>query len=164
MKPCDCRLFGRCLVIVQIIVLSTFAHFAASSDQSIVRNTTDKSFEDVIFELEFAITELNFRITGRNEIGKGLRERGYKDVPEIEVIHFCNLEYVHEVILLDPGFIAQMTCRFTVHTSAEGTVISYMQLPESHPNERINEFARRMNVLTRKMVDFVLEKDPAKTL
>ncbi|MFT4581129.1 MAG: hypothetical protein ACI915_003608 [Gammaproteobacteria bacterium] len=144
-------------------MLSTFTDAAASSDESIVRNTTEKSFEDVIFELEFAITELNFRITARNKIGKGLRERGYEGIPEIEVIHFCNLEYVHEVMLLDPGFIAQMTCRITVHTSAEGTVISFMKLPENHSNERINEFARRMNVLTHEMVDFVLEKDALKT-
>ena len=46
---------------------------------------TNKSFEDVIFELDFAITERNYRITGRNTIGKGLRDRGYNDFPDVEV-------------------------------------------------------------------------------
>ena len=83
--------------------------------QSVVTGVTDKPFEDVVFELDFAITERNFRITGRNTIGKGLRERGYSDFPNVEVIHFCNLEYAREVLLIDPGFVAQMPCRITVH-------------------------------------------------
>ncbi|MFT4563104.1 MAG: hypothetical protein ACI9BW_002858 [Gammaproteobacteria bacterium] len=164
MKRDDSFVFGRYLRIVVIAVLSGFTNPAASSDQSIVRNTTEKAFEDVIFELEFAITELNFRITARNQIGKSLRERGYEDIPEIEVIHFCNLEYVLEVVLLDPGFIAQMPCRITVHTDAQQTVISFVRLPENHSNARINEFARRMNVMMHEMVDFVLEKDAQKIL
>ncbi|MDP6182986.1 MAG: DUF302 domain-containing protein [Gammaproteobacteria bacterium] len=125
----------------------------------IVRAETDKSFDDVIFELDFAITERNFRITGRNTIGKGLRDRGYENFPDVEVIHFCNLEYAREVLLIDPGYVAQMPCRITVHTVADTTVISLILLPENHPDERVNAFAHRMNAILHEIVDFVLEED-----
>ncbi len=112
-----------------------------------------------MFELEFAITERNFRITGRNSIGKGLRDRGYEDFSEVEVIHFCNLEYVYEALHIDPAFIAQMPCRITVHTEETKTVVSLILLPEDHINDRVNDFSRRMNVILREIGDFVLEQN-----
>jgi len=125
----------------------------------IERGITDKSFDDVILELDFAITERNFRITGRNTIGKGLRERGYADFPDVEVIHFCNLEYAREVLLIDPGYVAQMPCRITVHREQDRTVVSLVLLPQDHPDPRVNEFAVRMNGLLREILAFVLEDE-----
>lgn len=125
----------------------------------IERGVTDKSFDDVILELDFAITERNFRITGRNTIGKGLRDRGYADFPDVEVIHFCNLEYAREVLLIDPGYVAQMPCRVTVHRERGRTVVSLVLLPEDHPDPRVNAFAQRMNVLLHEILAFVLEED-----
>lgn len=132
---------------------------ARTSTALIVRGAIDKPFDDVILELDFAITERNFRITGRNTIGKGLRERGYADFPDIEVIHFCSLEYAREVLLIDPGFVAQMPCRITVHREHGQTVISLILLPQDHPDPRVNEFAMRMNVLLREIMAFVLEEE-----
>lgn len=123
----------------------------------IVRGTTDKSFADVVQELEFAITEHNFRITGRNTIGKGLRARGYTDFPDVEVIHFCSLEYAREVLLIDPGYVAMMPCRITVHAQDGRTVVSLILLPETHANPQVVAFARRMNGILREILAFVVE-------
>ena len=60
------------------------------------------------------------------------------------------------MLLLDPGFVAQMPCRITVHEEAGKTVISVVMLPENHRDERVNAFARDMNRLLREMVDFVI--------
>jgi len=132
---------------------------ARPSTALIERGATEKSFDDVILELDFAITERNFRITGRNTIGKGLRERGYADFPDVEVIHFCNLEYAREVLLIDPGYVAQMPCRITVHREGGQTVVSLILLPQDHPDPRVNAFAVRMNGLLREIMAFVLEED-----
>lgn len=125
----------------------------------IVRGSTDKSFADVVQELDFAITEHNFRITGRNTIGKGLRERGYTDFPDVEVIHFCSLEYAREVLLIDPGYVAMMPCRITVHEQEGRTVVSLILLPETHPNPQVVAFARRMNGVLREILAFVVESE-----
>ena len=111
----------------------------------IVRRTTTKPFDEVIADLDFSITQHNFRITGRNTIGAGLRERGYADFPDIEVIHFCSLELAREVLLIDPGFVAQMPCRITIHTLPARTVVSVILLPEDHPDARVRAFAIHMN-------------------
>ncbi len=132
---------------------------APPNPNTIVRMVTDKPFEDVMFDLEFAITERNFRITGRNSIGSGLRDRGYKDFPDVEVIHFCNLEYAREVLLIDPGYVAQMPCRITVHIEDNKTVLSLILLPEDHADERVNAFAQRMNGILHDITDFVLERN-----
>jgi uncharacterized protein (DUF302 family) len=122
----------------------------------VVRYTVDKPFDDVVFELNFAITDHNFRITGRNSIGAGLRERGYADFPNVEVIHFCSLELAREVLLLDPGFVAHMPCRVTVHEDKGRTVVSLIKLPLNSPDPRVNEFARRMNATLNEIVEFAV--------
>ena len=128
---------------------------------TIVRVVTDKPFAEVMFELEFAITERNFRITGRNSIGKGLRDRGYEEFPDVEVIHFCNLEYAREVLMIDPGYVAQMPCRITVHVEDSKTVVNLILLPVDHADDRVNAFALRMNAILHEIIDFVLEKNNA---
>lgn len=146
--------------LFMLLVTAGSGSWAAEPVQTIAglveRYTVDKSFDDVVFELEFAITERNFRITGRNTIGAGLRKRGYKDFPEVEVIHFCSLELAREVLLLDPGFVAQMPCRVTVHEENGLTVVSLITLPTDHPDPRVKAFAERMNATLREIVHFAI--------
>ncbi len=128
------------------------------SEYTILRATTKKSFEDVSQELEFAITERNYRITGRNVIGKALRKRGYENFFEVDVIHFCNVQNAREVLLLDPSFVVQMPCRILLHEQDNLTVINAVLLPENHPKEEVNIFARRLNQDLRDIVNFALEE------
>lgn len=126
---------------------------------AVVRHVSGKSFDDTLFDLNFAITERNFRITGRNRIGAGLRQRGYTDFPDVEVVHFCSLELAREVLLLDPAYVAQMPCRITVHVQNGQTVVSVVHLPLDHPDERVNDFARRMNGILDDIVAFVVTRE-----
>lgn len=145
-------------LVATLLGLAAHASGAATRHEHelIHRYTVDKAFAEVIFELNFAITEHNFRITGRNTIGAGLRERGYDDFPDVEVIHFCSLELAREVLLLDPGFVAQMPCRITVHEAQGKTVISLITLPLDHADERVNAFARRLNATLEEIVAYAL--------
>lgn len=125
----------------------------------VLRAVTTKAFRDVVDQLEFAISERNFRLTGRNDVGRGIRERGHPDFPDMEVLHFCSLEYAREVLELDPAFIAQMPCRVTVHQAGAEVVVQMILLPEDHADARVNAFARRMNGLLREILDYALEPD-----
>lgn len=146
-----------CLMVSMVVF--GCAEKSPENGSLIQRFKTEKSFDDVTQELEFAITERNFRITGRNTVGKGLRKRGYEDYPDIEVIHFCSLDVAKEVLDIDPGFVAQMPCRITVHEENEHVIISLILLPTDHKDPRVNEFARKMNVKLHEIVDYVLEDD-----
>ena len=150
-----------CLALVLVMPFND-AHSSEPRPEStdlIVRYVVDKPFSDVIFELNFAITERNFRITGRNTIGEGLRKRGYENFPNIEVIHFCSLEKAREVLMIDPGFVAQMPCRIAVHEQGGKTVISLITLPLDHPDPRVNDFARRLNAILTEIVEFTLDSN-----
>lgn len=149
----------RLLVLSLLLSAGVATPATEMSAPPIARGETDKPFDDVILEADFAITERNFRITGRNTIGKGLRERGYKDFPDVEVIHFCNLEYAREVLEIDPGFVAQMPCRMTVHRERDKTVVNMVLLPENHADPRVLAFAQRMNGELRAILAYVLAKD-----
>lgn len=145
------------LLTLAIALPAAAAHLDISPEQDlVVRYTVDKPFDEVVFELNFAITDHNLRITGRNNIGAGLRDRGYKDFPNVEVIHFCSLELAREVLLLDPGFVAHMPCRVTVHEEKGRTVISLIKLPLDSRDPRVNDFAQRMNAMLAEIVEFAV--------
>lgn len=118
---------------------------------------THKPFGDVVFELEFAITEHNYRITGRNDIGEGLRARGY-EFPDMQIIHFCSLERARELLALDPGLLAEMPCRIAVRVEDDETVITAILLPEDHADERIVALARETNAILREIVAYAAEE------
>lgn len=154
MKPAS--VWAGCTVLLTLAFAPVQASGGIESAGTIARYTTAKSFADVIFDLNFAITDRNFRITGRNTIGAGLRDRGYTDFPDVEVVHFCSLERAREVLLIDPGFVAQMPCRITVHTAGDITVISVIKLPLDHPDARVNAFSRRMNAMLTDIAEFIV--------
>ncbi len=130
-----------------------------NSEYRIVRAVTDKSYDDVTEEIEFAITERNFRITGKNVIGKAIRKRGHEDFPNVDVIHFCNVENAREVLEHDIEFVSQMPCRMTVHEAGDKVVIQLILVPEAHSNPEVSAFARRMNRTLKDILAFVLEDD-----
>ena len=156
------RLARRLLLLAALLVpgVAIPAPEVVVSDAGdrIARASTDKPFDDVVMEIEFAITERNYRITGRNSIGKGLRDRGYEGFPDVEVIHFCNLENAREVLLLDPDFVALMPCRITVHVADHRTIVSAILLPETHEDPRVVAFAKRLNGEIRDILEYVVGK------
>jgi uncharacterized protein (DUF302 family) len=122
------------------------------------RRVRDVPFDWVTGDLELAITERNFRITGRNDIGKGLRDRGHSGYPEFAVIHFCNLENARTVLDLDPAFVAQMPCRVAVHEAGGEVVVSMLLLPEQHTDERVVAFSRALNAQLCEIQDYAVDR------
>jgi len=158
MQPLLMRSYPALILILVLAALNCACTEPEATAAPVYRLVTDKSFEDVVFDLKFAISERNFRITGSNKIGKGLRERGYERYPDLEVIHFCSLERAREVLDLDPDYIAQMPCRIAVHEQGDKVIINAILLPENHSDARINEFAGEMNKLIRDIVAFAVEE------
>jgi len=119
--------------------------------------TRTKTFENVVFDLEFAITQRNFRITGRNDIGRGIRARGVKDFPQAMIIHFCNLTLAQEALELDPLFITHMPCRVAVYDHGERVTVTTTSLPEDSDEPRVNAFSRKLNIMLRRILNFAVQ-------
>ena len=87
------QLFSHALRYIALaVLLSQLAHWSAHAqvEQSYSRST-EKNYDDVVDDLLFAISEQNYRITARNDIGSAISKRLDKPFPRSVIVHFCNL-------------------------------------------------------------------------
>ena len=85
--------------------------------------TATKPYADVMAELELAITEHNFRITGHNKIGSVIRERDHIDFPDYDTIQFCNLTLAQQMLEMSPSSVAWMPCNMARHPMADWPLV-----------------------------------------
>lgn len=115
---------------------------------------TTKPYDEVLSELQVAIAEHNFRITGHSRVGKVIRERGADNFPEYDTIQFCNLTLAKTVLEITPHAISYMPCNIVTYQYAGKTVIKTHLLPDNTGNAELNKFAAEMNPQLQQIVDF----------
>lgn len=119
--------------------------------------TRVKSYADVMAELELAITERNFRITGHNKIGSVIRERESIAFPDYDSLQFCNLTLARKMLEISPESVVHMPCSVAVRSQDGKIVVSTHLLPVDTDSQAFNQFAARMNQQLRQIVDFAVE-------
>jgi uncharacterized protein (DUF302 family) len=118
---------------------------------------TTKPYADVLAELELAITEQNFRITGHNHIGSVIRERDNIPFPDYDTFQFCNLGLARQMLEISPAAVAYMPCNVAVSSQGGQVVITTRLLPTDGPDARLNAFFQGLNEKLKKIVDFAAE-------
>lgn len=144
----------RCIMLV---FLTAIGSAAAQLPPHYERHTA-KPVSEVLEDAEFAVTERNFRVTGRLSIGRAIRERDGAAFPDFEVLLFCNLSLAREMLELKPEFIAFCPGRITIRDSDGTVVISAPLLPEDSTDVRLNQLAVRLNTLIREIVDYAAQQ------
>ena len=119
---------------------------------------TNKPYVDVLAELQVAISENNFRITGHSKVGKVIRERGAIDFPDYDTIQFCNLTHAKKLLQLSPGAVRHMPCNVVVYSHQGQVIVQTRLLPTDTSNDALNEFSKEMNVQLKEIVDFAAEE------
>jgi uncharacterized protein (DUF302 family) len=119
---------------------------------------TGKPYDDVLTELEVAIAEHNFRITGHSRVGKVIRDRGAEHFPEYDTVQFCNLTLAKTMLEITPHAIGYMPCNVVTYQFEGKTRIKTHLLPEDTDNPAFNEFAAKMNPQLKQIVDFAAEQ------
>ena len=114
--------------------------------------STDKSFEDVIEDIKFAISQRNYRITGTNNIGKAISQRSNKPYPDSTILHFCNIQVAKQVFEINPDFLLHMPCRIAVRKFADGILIEARLIPEN--DTAMHNLALKVNTMLREIVDY----------
>ena len=154
----DQTLFTRRTVAVFVFMLMNVAACGPHSEQDpATRYTlqTSKSFDDVLSDLEFAIGEQNFRLTGRNTIGAAITERGEFDLTAATVLHFCNLEYARQILQVAPQYLLHMPCRIAVYQQDGKVTVEDRLLPENDPTVR--PLSQRVNRILEAIVSDAVE-------
>ncbi len=118
---------------------------------------TTKPYDDVLAELEIAIAEHNFRITGHSRVGKVIRERGEEGFPEYDTIQFCNLTHARTLLEMNPHAVSYMPCNIVTYEFGGKTIIKTHLLPTDTDQEDFNRFSTHMNQTIRQIVDFAAE-------
>ena len=119
---------------------------------------TNKPYDDVLAELEIAIAEHNFRITGHSRVGKVIRDRGTKDFPDYDTIQFCNLTHAKTLLLMSPHAVSYMPCNIVTYDFKGKTIVKTHLLPTDTDNNELNKFSEKMNKVLKQIVDFAVEE------
>lgn len=120
------------------------------------RETMHKSYQDVLAELELAITERNFRITGHNRIGSVIRERDGIDFPDYDSLQFCNLTEARAMLEQSPAAVAWMPCNISVRSEGSRVIVTTHLLPTRNHPKTLNAMTRRINSQLKEIVDFAV--------
>lgn len=114
--------------------------------------SVERAYEEVLADVEFAITEHNFRVTDGNRIGEAIRERGHPSFQRSQIVHFCNLEYARRFLEAAPDYLLHMPCKIVVYERDGRVVVETRLLPED--DSRVQTLSREVNQMLRDIVDY----------
>ncbi|ATG89269.1 DUF302 domain-containing protein [Methylomonas koyamae] len=152
-------MFNRAVIFASLPLIASCANPALHSETVMYYQVeTGKPYDEVLAELQVAIAEHNFRITGHSRIGKVIRERGAENFPEYDTVQFCNLTLAKTVLEITPHAIAYMPCNVVTYQFQGKTIVRTHLLPDDTDNPALNQFAAEMNPQLKQIVDFAAEQ------
>ena len=151
-------MFLRYLIFANLLLIASCKTQPPGEFMPYYQVETQKPYDEVLAELEVAIAENNFRITGHSRVGKVIRDRGTKNFPEYDTVQFCNLTEAKTILLMSPHAIRFMPCNVVTYQLQGKTVIRTHLLPTDTDNKALNEFSVKMNQTLKKIVGFAAEE------
>ena len=149
----------RALIFASLIFIASCASQPPNSEINyFYQAETQKPYDDVLAELEIAIVDHNFRITGHSRVGKVIRDRGSKNFPEYDTLQFCNLTHARTLLLMSPHAVSYMPCNIVTYEFDGKTIVKTHLLPIDTDNNDLNEFSKKMNKILKQIVDFAVEE------
>ena len=153
-------------MLIRLPIFAILLFIASCASQDVVNSKviyyyqaeTTKPYEDVLAELEIAIAEHNFRITGHSRVGKVIRDRGTKNFPEFDTIQFCNLTRAEVMLQISPHLVSYMPCNVVVYNVEGKTIVKTHLLPIDSENAELNKFSKKMNDMLKQIVDFSVDE------
>ncbi|AFJ03347.1 hypothetical protein Q7C_2211 [Methylophaga frappieri] len=129
----------------------TFAGCQANQ-LNVYQSISPYNFEDTLLSLDIAISEYNYRIIHRSDIGQAIRDRGDPNFPLATIISFCNITYAKEMMLIDDHLINEMPCTIAVRETSQGVIVSGRLMQEKGRGEQRN-FSTKINGNLRHIID-----------
>ncbi|OQK16370.1 hypothetical protein AU255_00190 [Methyloprofundus sedimenti] len=151
------KIYFHLLLCISVLMIIGCAQTPKGEFVPFYQAETDKPYADVLAELEIAISEQNFRITGHSRVGKVIRDRGTKNFPDYDTVQFCNLTHAKTLLLMSPHAIRFMPCNIVTYQYNGKTIVRTHLIPTDTDNPKLNVFAEQMNKMLKEIVDFAVE-------
>lgn len=144
----------KCLKIPLIIIglLTTVMACQPTGADRRFQAVSPYNFAETMQNLDIAISEFNYRIIHRSDIGQAVRDRGEKDFPLSTIVSFCNITYAKEMMLINDDLINEMPCNVAVRETAQGVVVSTRLMDETAGSEAQKKFAKKINQNLKKII------------
>ncbi len=142
------------LIIFITIILSACNQ---NEPNRIFQQSSHDNYEDTLQNLDIAISEHNYRIIHRSNIGQAIRDRGDKDYPLSTVISFCNITYAKEMMEINSALINDMPCIVTVREEHQGVIVGTKLMLENSHNQLQSDFAKRINNNLKAIIEATVE-------
>lgn len=137
--------FAKVLILCALIITALIA-CSKNNVVNIYQQSSEYSFEETLLNLDLAISEHNYRIIHRSQIGQAVRDRGEKSFPLSTITNFCNITYAKEMIEINADLINEMPCTIAVREeAAQGIIVSTRLMDEHTANDKQNQFALKIN-------------------
>ncbi|NOQ35000.1 MAG: DUF302 domain-containing protein [Methylococcaceae bacterium] len=148
----------RLFIVASLLVIASCTIQPQGERVFYYEATTTKPYDDVLAELEIAITEHNFRITGHSRVGKVIRDRGTKNFPNYDTIQFCNLTHAKTLLQMSPHSVKHMPCNVVTYEYNDKIIVKTHLMPVGTDNIELNRFSEKMNLMLKEIVDFAVEE------
>ena len=83
---------------------------------------SDKSFDEVVGNMETRVPENGFRVLAVHDVQKTLAEKGLERGP-LKIIEICNAVFAHQALNRDADVALFMPCRYSVYEDSGRTVV-----------------------------------------
>jgi len=140
-----------------IFILLVLTSCSSNKSTRIYEKTSDYNFDDTLMNLDIAISEHNYRIIHRSNIGQAIRDRGNKTYPLSTVISFCNITYAEEMMAINSSLINDMPCVVTVREEAAGVIVGTKLMALDNNNAAQTQFAKKINRNLKSIVEATIE-------
>jgi len=91
----------------------------------IFEKKTDKSFDEVVANIEKQTAEHKFKVLAVHNVQETLAGKGFERGP-LKIIEICNAGFAHNALQKDPRVALFMPCRYAVYTEANKTVVKLL--------------------------------------
>lgn len=126
-------------------------------ESRIYEKMSDYSFDDTLMNLDVAISEHNYRIIHRSNIGKAIRDRGDTNFPLSTITSFCNISYAKEMMLINPNLINDMPCNIAVREQNHTVLVSSQLMNENVGSVEQQIFAKKINNNLKSIIEATVE-------
>lgn len=122
---------------------------------AIYQVTTQKSFDDVVAEVQKQTQANGFRVLYIHDVQATLAEKNFPREP-LKIIEVCNAKYAHTALSIDVTVSLLMPCRINVYRAEEKTVVCTVKpktLVTMFNNNELKDFADDVEKVLIKIID-----------